>query len=227
MAKAQKYGEALMSTKRHVDPVTAAEETLLAIGEKKLAAQARQNDMLEQMGDLGYAAHGLGDTVAQKRIRELSAACQLVDHEMLALNAAQVEAGRRLAAARRDAERDVIRGKANEALAKIPQLRAAGIACADGLAKFIENYSLLHTLSNDLRRAGVGRAWRDEVFTLACRRSLQFALYGASLNTEAISAPSSRRELGEVLEKFVSEFAASIEQQLAELEPAEYEEAAQ
>jgi hypothetical protein len=72
-----------------------------------------------------------------------------------------------------------------------------------------------------MRRSGVGRAWRDEVFSLACRRSIQFVLYTApgTLNTEPIPMPSSRRELAEVLEKFISEFEASIQRELDELDP--------
>jgi hypothetical protein len=211
------------------DPVAAAEEVLFSIGEKKAEAVARQNGLIEEMGDLGFAAHGQGDLAAKKRIAELSQLAIAIDHELVGLNGAQVGASRRLAVARRMAEIDAHRAKANAAMAKIPVLRRAGTAATEGLTQFLENYALLHKVSNEMRRSGVGRAWRDEIFSLACRRSIQFALYTApgTLNTEPIPVPSSRRELGEVLEKFIGEFEASLQMELDELEPADIEEAAQ
>jgi hypothetical protein len=71
---------------------------------RSVRRRPRQNGLIETMGDLGYQAHGLGDASAKKRISELSKEATTIDHELVALNAAQVEASRRLAAARRNTD---------------------------------------------------------------------------------------------------------------------------
>jgi hypothetical protein len=216
-----------MTTKKPDDPVAEAEDVLASIGKKTASAVARRDVLIEQMGDLGYAAHGLGDVNAKARIGELSQEVGRIDHELVALGSAQVEGSRRLAAARRDAERDVIRGKAAEALEKVPELRAEGARCGALLHQFLESYARIYAISDSIRKTGVGRWSRDEVFEGTVRRSLMAALPRGLRPEPLITAPAQRKELAEVLERHISELEISLQRELDELEPPEIAEAAQ
>ena len=206
-----------------------AQHVLSELTRDRDAAVARQGELAKTRERLALAGLAGGNA---RDLRDLQAATEESSRTLLsvenlgfAIQAAQAE----VLAARVVAERAAIRSAAVAALEKVAELRAAGVACADALEKFIEAYTLLFELGTEIRRCGVGSWPSMEIYTLNVRRSLLFELYQAPghLNPEPIPSPSSRRSLEELLERFIDGFEVSLQRQLGDDDPGDIDEAAQ
>ena len=231
MGRPETSGENLMTDTQTIAAAQRAAETALVkaqdvlanLTRDKVAAVARQAELSKTRARLALAGLAGGNA---RDLRDLQAATEESSRTLLsvenlgfAIQAAQAE----VLAARVVAERAAIRSAAVAALEKVAELRAAGVACADALEKFIEAYTLLFELGTEIRRSGVGSWPSMEIYTLNVRRSLLFELYQAPghLNPEPIPSPSSRRSLEELLERFIDGFEVSLQRHLGDEPEAE------
>ena len=171
---------------------------VLADLEAKLAdAKSRQDQVESELKEIAFAAH-TGEADARKRLERLHADTAKISAEVLSLEAAVVEAKRRVREAEAAESDDVARAKAERALALLEDFTKRGAELDEALGAFLGKYAALTADFHKLDALG----YAPTTFALV-KSNMQAAAATALQFTElrqAFLAPNERRNFVTVIE---------------------------
>jgi hypothetical protein len=116
-----------------------AKGVLASLENKLTDARARHADTQAKAAELAYPAN-TGDESARKKLDGLNAKAAMVAAEIASLDAALIEARRRVDQAMADERDDAERGKARDALALLDGFSQRGKLLDESLDKFVRQY---------------------------------------------------------------------------------------
>jgi hypothetical protein len=163
--------------------------------EAKLAS-ARHDETLSEAQSIAFAAH-TGDADARKKLDKLNAAAAKHGAEIMSLEAAIVDARRRVAEAEAVEADDVARDKAGRALALLADFTKRGQELDEALGSFLEKYAALTADFHKLDALG----YAPTTYALV-KSNMQAAAATALQFTElrqAFLAPHERRNFVDVI----------------------------
>jgi hypothetical protein len=166
--------------------------------ETKLAgARQRHDETLSEAQSIAFAAH-TGDVEARKKLDKLNADAGKHGAEILSLEAAIIEARRRVREAEAAVADEAEDARARQALDRVDTLAAHGKALDEALEALKERYA---EFSADYRRLGLlgygAPSWA--LVAVNCRTALLTGLMGGDLQIEHI-APGARKTYRAVVE---------------------------
>jgi DNA polymerase III gamma/tau subunit len=125
-----------------------AQKTLADLEQKLADARARHDEAQSEAKEIAFAAH-TGEADARKRLDRLHAESAKIAAEVLSLEAAIVEARRRVDAALAAESDDIARDKAERAIALLDAFAKRGAELDAALGAFLERYA---DLTRDVRQ---------------------------------------------------------------------------
>jgi chromosome segregation ATPase len=166
--------------------------------EQKLAdARARHDETQSEAKEIAFAAH-TGDDAAKKRLDRLHGDAAKISSEVLSLEAAIIEARRRVAEALAAESDDVARDKAERALALLEEFGKRGAELDEALGAFLDQYEKLKSDVRQLEALG----YSPSTYALIAK-NMQSAVATKLQFTElrqAFLAPHERRQFVDVIE---------------------------
>jgi chromosome segregation ATPase len=174
-----------------------AQETLADLEAKLADARARHDEAQSEAKEIAFAAH-TGEADAKRRLDRLHADAAKISSEVLSLEAAIVEARRRVNEALAAESDDVARDKAEQALALLDDFAKRGAELDAALDDFLAKYgSMMADISkfDSLGYAPSTRALITKNMQSAVATKLQFTPL-----RQSFPAPHERRNFVEVIE---------------------------
>jgi hypothetical protein len=174
-----------------------ARAVLTELETKLSAARARHDETQSEAKEIAFAAH-TGEADAKKRLDRLHADAAKISSEVLSLEAAIIEARRRVAEALAAESDDVARDKAERALALLKEFGKRGQELDEALAAFLGKYAALTVDFHKLDALGYAPTTYGLVKSnmgAAVTTALQFTEM-----RQGFLAPHERRNFVEVIE---------------------------
>jgi predicted glycosyl hydrolase (DUF1957 family) len=179
-----------------------AEKTLAALEDKRKQLVQKATELADERQRISFAAHAGGDAKARKRLDEINAATVSHGSEMESIQAAIVEASRRVEAARHDAAIAADREAASELAEQWKLFVEHAKALDKALAGVTEHGHALEAILTQVNALGAASPSRAQLDSLGAR-ALMSALQKTPWAREfSPIAPNERRTFSALVESW-------------------------
>jgi hypothetical protein len=199
--------------------VETAHGTLAELQQRRGDAVARQAEIAAEREGLAFDA-AVGDKAARKSLNELNQRSLQLGLDIENLDAAIVEARRRIGVAEAAAHLEKMHERARAVRLLLEDQRKSGDKAEQALEIFVTELGQVYSANEEMRRLVGGIAPGRDLIRVHATRAIQSALYRVQLNTDVVP-PNERHSLDYYITRWAEQIEARLTRMLGEAGEAE------